>query len=331
MARGPEEVCRDEVSLLYDQFLDVLRREGGSGDEIRALIKGTLDKDQEYEVNLGVIDQKVARINKLKSWVDSFRPLPKSVVESMKEFYDVFYTYNSNAIEGNTLSLSETQLVLEYGITVGGKTLSEHLEVVGHKEAIDYVEELSHKATKITEFEIRNIHNLVCRGTMPDEAGRYRTVDVKAGGTDYEYVASFLVPQLMSDFVDWVNSSENGSHPVEFAAEAHYRFVALHPFRDGNGRVARLLMNLLLLRAGFPILVVTNEIRSDYIEALVASQQKGDNELVQFRNLIFDACETSLIDMVRFACTAGESRGKGEVFYREFFNMMESQLNLTRY
>jgi Fic family protein len=238
----------------------------------------------------------------------------------MKDFYDVSYTYNSNAIEGNTLSQSETQLVMEHGITVGGKTLIEHLEVVGYKEAIDYVEALSRKSTKITEFEIRNIHSLICRGIMPDEAGKYRSVDVRAAGTGYEFPVSFLVPQMMSDLVDWLNSSGADNRPVDFATEAHFRCVTIHPFRDGNGRVARLLMNLLLLRAGFPIVVILNDMRSNYIESLIAAQQKGDGDLVQPKDLIMGACETSLIDMLRFACTAGDSRDKGLTFYREVLN-----------
>lgn len=312
--RVGKEVCvstTDGDASLFDDFIDLLRKNGSSGDGITALIKDISEKNSKDESEL-------ARIDKLKSWVDSFRPLPKAVVESMKDFYDVYYTYNSNAIEGNTLSMSETQLVLEYGITVGGKTLSEHLEVIGHKEAIDYVESLFKKSTAITEFEIRNIHNLVCRGTMPDEAGRYRTTDVRASGIEYRYADSFLVPQLMTDFVNWANRNEGVCHPVEFAAEAHYRFVTIHPFRDGNGRVARLLMNLFLLRAGFPIAVVTNDQRSSYIEALVAAQQGGDDELVLFKNLILEPCAGSLLDLVRFSCTSGDSKGKGGAFYREF-------------
>ena len=314
VAKEPEDVCvggTDGDASLFDDFINLLRKNGSSGDGIGALIKDIFDKNSKEESEL-------ARINKLMSWMDSFRPLPKAVVESMKDFYDVFYTYNSNAIEGNTLSMSETQLVLEYGITVGGKTLADHLEVIGHKEAIDYVESLSKKSTAITEFETRNIHNLICRRTMPDEAGRYRTTDVKASGNGYRYADSFLVPQLMTDFVDWANRKEGACHPVEFAAEAHYRFVTIHPFRDGNGRVARLLMNWFLLRAGFPIAVVTNDRRGSYIEALVAAQQGGDHELVLFKKLIRDACEISLLDLIRFACTSGDSRGKGGTFYREF-------------
>jgi fido (protein-threonine AMPylation protein) len=317
---GEDGVCcfaEQEDYVWHDDFINVLRQKGTGTADISNMIKDALARDQDAAENLDAMDRKRARISRLKSWVDSFRPLPPAVVESMKEFYDVFYTYNSNAIEGNTLSMSETQLVMEYGIAVGGKTLIEHLEVVGHKDAIDYVEALSRKSTKITEVEIRNIHSLICRGTMPDEAGKYRSVEVRAGGNGYEYPASFLVPQMMSDFVDWLNSSGADNRPVDFASEAHFRFVTIHPFRDGNGRAARLLMNLLLLRAGFPIVVIANDMCSNYIESLIAAQQKGDGDLVQLKDLIMGACETSLIDMLRFASTAGDSRGKGVIFYRE--------------
>jgi len=127
----------------------------------------------------------------------------------------------------------------------------------------------------------------------------------------------------MTDFVDWANRKEGACHPVEFAAEAHDRFVTIHPFRDGNGPMARLLKNLFLLRAAFPIVVVTNDRRSSYIEALVAAQQGGDDELVLFKNLIRDVCEIFLLDLIRFACTSDDSRGNGGAFYREFLALVD--------
>ena len=332
-ANGDQCEAEQEASTLFDEFIEKLKDQEAEGDDVQKLVKETLDNYRQREGqrnseqhgkltgSIALLDEKRARVDTLKRWLDSFRPLPPAVIFTIKRLYDVLYTYNSNAIEGNTLSISETELVVSHGITVGGKTIAEHLEIIGHQEAIQYVESSAKESTSISEYQIQTIHNLVCRGTMHEEAGKYRNSDVETTLTDgsrYRYVASYLVSQMMTDFVGWLNSCEAANlHPVEFAAEAHFRFVTIHPFIDGNGRVARLLMNLLLLRAGFPTAVVLNKDRDSYINALIAGRQ-GNDSLEEFKSLIFDACEISLIDFVRFACTAGDSRGKGLDFYREF-------------
>lgn len=266
---------------------------------------------------------KVERIDKLKAWLDGFRPFDPTIVSELKKLYDVRFTYNSNAIEGNTLTQSETELVLTKGITVGGKTLDEHLEVIGHKEAIDYIENLAQRDTEINEWEIKQIHNLILRKINPEEAGRYRTLDVMAAGTNYRYPPHYLLSQLMRDFAIWLNSeSALNLHPVEYATMAHYRFVSIHPFRDGNGRTARLLMNLLLIRAGYPIVVINNQIRNDYINALACGQQNQDNLSLLFA-LIFDATISSLVEVLRLLVTASSSRGKGQAFYQEITDFLD--------
>ncbi len=315
---------RDEPELipssqLYDKF-------------IQQLIAFT----QQKEISLDVLfthylrkmnyQLKLEQIDKLKTWLDGFRPFTPIIVAELKKLYDVRFTYNSNAIEGNTLTQSETELVLTKGITVGGKTLDEHLEVVGHKDAIDYIEALAQKDTKINEWEIKQIHNLILRKINPDEAGSYRTLDVMAAGTNYRYPPHYLLAQLMGDFVLWLNS-ENALklHPVEYATMAHYRFVSIHPFRDGNGRTARLLMNLLLIRAGYPIVVINNQIRNDYINALAYGQQNA-NDLKQLLDLVCDAAVASLVDTLRLVVTATSSRDKGQAFYQEITDFLDSYL-----
>jgi Fic family protein len=266
---------------------------------------------------------KLERIDKLKAWLDGFRPFDFTLVAELKKLYDVRFTYNSNAIEGNTLTQSETELVLTKGITVGGKTLDEHLEVIGHKEAIDYIENLAQKDTEINEWEIKQIHNLILRKINPEEAGSYRTLDVMAAGTNYRYPAHYLLSQLMGDFASWLNSeSALRLHPVEYASIAHYRFVSIHPFRDGNGRTARLLMNLLLIRAGYPIVVIDNQIRNDYINALAYGQKNQDDLSLLFA-LIFDATISSLVEVLRLLVTASSSREKGQVFYQEITDFLD--------
>ncbi len=266
---------------------------------------------------------KLERIDKLKAWLDGFRPFDSTLVTELKKLYDVRFTYNSNAIEGNTLTQSETELVLTKGITVGGKTLDEHLEVIGHKEAIDYIENLAQRDTEINEWEIKQIHNLILRKINPEEAGSYRTLDVMAAGTNYRYPPHYLLSQLMRDFAIWLNSeSALRLHPVEYVSIAHYRFVSIHPFRDGNGRSARLLMNLLLIRAGYPIVVIDNQIRNDYINALAYGQQNQD-DLSQLFALIFDATISSLVEVLRLLVTASSSRGKGQAFYQEITDFLD--------
>ncbi len=277
-----------------------------------------------HYLSMGNLSQ-LEEINKLKGWLDSFRPLAPIIVEELKKLYDVKFTYNSNAIEGNTLTQSETELVLSKGITVGGKTLQEHLEVIGHKEAIDYVESLSKQKQTLGEWEIKQIHNLILRKITPEEAGRYRQLDVKAAGTNYLYPAHYLISQLMEDFIDWLNSeTARNLHPVEYATVAHYRFVSIHPFRDGNGRTGRLLMNLLLLRAGYPIVVISNQQRNDYINALAYGQNNND-DVDRLMDLVISATKISLIETLRLVVTAADSRGKGKTFYQEMIAFLEKE------
>jgi len=271
--------------------------------------------------------QRLAQINQLKTWLDSFRPLSPAMLRELKQRYDVRFTYNSNAIEGNTLSQSETEIVLSKGITIGGKTLTEHLEVIGHKEAIDYIETLAQATTPVGEWEIRQIHSLVMRTITPTEAGRYRQLDVKAAGTEHVYPPHYLLPGLMDEFIRWLSAAHSAMHPVAYASEAHYRFVSIHPFADGNGRTGRLMMNLLLLKAGFPIVSISNRQREAYIEALVVAQT--DN-LTLLLTLICEATYHALIETLSVIASAAESKGKGHVFYREVVAFLEAQANVEK-
>jgi len=266
---------------------------------------------------------KLPQIDQLKGWIDDFRPLDALIIAELKKRYDVRFTYHSNALEGNTLTQSETELVLTHGITIGGKTLNEHLEVIGHKEAIDYIELLAQKDTPIHEWEIKQIHNLILRKINPEEAGSYRTLDVMAAGTNYRYPPHYLLSQLMYDFVTWLNSEAALTlHPLEYATIAHYRFVSIHPFRDGNGRTARLFMNLLLLRSGYPIIVIDNQIRQAYINALVYGQQHGD-DLSPFMDLVCDGAIAALVETLSVLATATSSQAKGKSFYQEMTDFLE--------
>lgn len=262
----------------------------------------------------------IAIINQLKTWLDAFRPLPADVVAELRERYLVRFTYHSNALEGNTLTQSETELVLTTGITIGGKTLREHLEVIGHQDAIAYIETLAQQTTPISDWELRQIHRLILLKISPEEAGTYRTLDVQAAGTGYVYPPHYLLNDLVADFIQWLNSEAQSLHPVLYAAEAHARFVLIHPFRDGNGRTGRLLMNLLLLRAGYPIVIITNENRQRYIENLVLGQQSQNWQ--PFYELVTAATETSLIEVLGVLTTATSGKDRGAQFYEDILDFL---------
>jgi Fic family protein len=245
---------------------------------------------------------KLEQADQLKTRLDQLRPLPPDVVGELHHRYTIRFTYNSNAIEGNTLTQSETEMVLEQGITVGGKTLIEHLEVIGHRDAIDFIQELAGSSTLIRAFEIRQIHALIMQSISREEAGQYRRISVQSAGTGYVYPLPALIEGLMADFVNWLTHPSK-LHPLEYATEAHLRFVSIHPFRDGNGRTGRLLMNLLLVKAGFPIVTIPAARRADYIDAIVAYQQQqaGINPLLK---LIVEGAIAALVETLEVAQSA---------------------------
>jgi Fic family protein len=204
----------------------------------------------------------------------------------------VEWTYHSNAIEGNTLTLAETRLVLLDGLTVGGKSLREHLEALNHKHAIDLVEALAKRNEPITEHNIRQIHALILRTIDDENAGRYRSIQVRIAGAGYVPPEPVFVPSLMHEMVAWLNSPQAKElHPVEQAAMAHFRLVHIHPFVDGNGRTARLLMNLVLMREGYPPAVIRRDRRLDYYNAL---DQAHRGDTVPFVSLVSEEVERSL-------------------------------------
>lgn len=231
-------------------------------------------------------------IDRLKSQLDALRPLSDVLLENLRELYTVRLTYHSTAIEGNTLTQSETQIVLEKGITIGGKSLKDHLEVINHASAIDYIRDLAQTDEAIGEWEIRQIHGLICRGETG--AGAYRSVNVMAAGSEHRYPDAVMVPNLMTEFVKWMMTS-TALHPIALASEVHYRFVTIHPFADGNGRTARLLMNLILLRSGYPIAVIKTQDRSAYIDAIM-TWRLGDSTALT--KMIADTIEAALVEML---------------------------------
>jgi Fic family protein len=233
-----------------------------------------------------------SQLDHKKGRLDGFRPLPPELVTNLDEWFRVELTYTSNAIEGNTLTRSETALVVEKGITVKGKTLVEHLEAINHAHAIDYVKGLVGKRRQeLTRGDILDIHSLVLQKINDTSAGRYREVDVELAGIDFELPNHLQVPNLMEDFLAWL-TGDNSDHPVKVAADAHLKLVTIHPFIDGNGRTARLLMNLLLMQEGYPPALVRKEDRNDYIDSIGLAQQMNDSDF--YYELIAQSVERSI-------------------------------------
>jgi Fic family protein len=209
-----------------------------------------------------------------------------------REHLIVNWTYHSNAIEGNTLTLSETRVVLE-GITIGGKTIHEHLEVINHKEAIVYVEESVRLQESLSEWQIKNIHRLVLKGIHDEVAGVYRKENVLISGAKHIPPDALQVTSQMELFIDWYEGEGQQLHPIARAALVHCDFVKIHPFIDGNGRTARLLLNFELMKCGYPPIVIEKEGRADYYSALDEAHTTGDNErfihlISTFLNHTFD-------------------------------------------
>ena len=230
------------------------------------------------------------KLTKKQKKLDALRPLPHEAVEKLSKWFDIELTYTSNAIEGNTLTRQETAVVIEKGITVKGKSIREHLEAINHKDALHYIRTLAKKKhTELTEFEIKNIHQLILKGNDDEWAGRYRKIGVKIGGNDVEFSHAMQVPEHMEEFIGWLR--EDDMHPVMLAAEAHYRLVSIHPFVDGNGRTSRLLMNLILIQYGYPMAIIRKEDRLDYVNSLEKAQMGGKKD--DFYDVILKAVDRS--------------------------------------
>jgi Fic family protein len=233
------------------------------------------------------VDKLLEQIAAKKALLDRLRPLAPHGLSNLEHVHDLELTYTSNAIEGNTLTAAETTLVVEQGITIGGKPLKDHMEAIDHYDAIRYVRELAREGTALTEMDVRNLHSLVVKRSAPEFAGRYadqgRYVVTDTGRHSFPSPAE--VPALTGDFSAWLAAAP--ATPAT-AFIAHRRLVDIHPFNDGNGRTARLVMNVVLLRGGYPPVAVRPEDRPAYISAL---QQAGPEN---FDRLLYEGLDSTL-------------------------------------
>ena len=232
------------------------------------------NRSNNIEFLIDLDDNYFEEVDKLKRKLDSKRPLQKETLESLEEAINLEWTYNSNGIEGNTLTLRETQVVLE-GITIGGKSIKEHLEVINHDKAILYLKDLVNNDRPITEWNIRNIHQIVLKNIDDENAGRYRRENVIIKGAIHIPPDYLIVPELMEKLI--LNyESWNNFHPIIKASLLHGELVKIHPFVDGNGRTSRLIMNLDLMNHGYNPVIIKKEDRLEYYNALDKAHTTGD-------------------------------------------------------
>lgn len=248
-------------------------------------LKAMLLAEEEIKYNISFVRKSLSKnlqillneIDELKSRLDNFRQFDSFRI---KQALELEYTFESNRIEGNTLTLRETDLVINEGLTISGKSMREHLEAINHKEAIDYIKQLMEKSTSLIEREVLAIHNLILRGIHSEDAGRYRKVQVMIKGSSHMPPQPFLIAKEMEDYFIWYEENKSKMHPVVLAAEMHERLVTIHPFIDGNGRTSRLVMNLILLQHGYVIANIKGDYdsRMKYYQALETAQTSNNKE-----------------------------------------------------
>lgn len=242
------------------------------------------------------MDNKLKLLSEKKNRLDALSPLPAELVDNLEDWLGVELTYSSNAIEGNSLSRVETAEVLERGIgaVVSGKSLKDQLEAINHAKALELIKRLviDRKGHQfITEQDIKNIQKVILTGVADEWAGVYRQTEIFIRGSNSEFPSPKQVPNLMKNFISWLHNLQEG-HPVKIAADAHFKLANIHPFRDGNGRTARLLMNLILLMHGYPMAVIRNEDRIEYLASFDMARE--NNNMDPFYDIVENAVDRSL-------------------------------------
>jgi len=234
---------------------------------------------------MSYLDKKlINRLEEKLQKLNSLRPLPSPLVKKLQEQFRIEMTYNSNGIEGNSLTLKETFLVINEGITIKGKPLKDHLEAKNHYEALEYLSDLveKNKHHAISESLIRNLHHIVVQETDKEWAGKYRNSNVIIGGAEHIPPDAMDVPREMRGLLSWLQKNIKKLHPVELAALVHHKLVYVHPFFDGNGRTARLLMNLILMQRGYPLVIILKNDRKKYYDVLSRADKDDYARLVRF-------------------------------------------------
>lgn len=219
------------------------------------------------------------------------RPLPAIALNKIRESLTIEWTYNSNSIEGNTLSLRETQMILQEGITIKGKSLREHFEAKNHERAIDHLYSIVNDDYMLRAIDILTLHGFVLRSIEEDFAGRIRNGGVRIAGANFVPPNARKVPDMLDELIDFINNNPLGLNDIELATVFHHKLVWIHPFFDGNGRTVRLAMNLLLMRKGFPPAIILTNDRKKYYDAL---NQANNGKYEKLMLLMVQALERTL-------------------------------------
>lgn len=308
----------NETSSLREAFFERVTRVISSYKEVVPLLEKVFPPCDTLPKTLQQLDE-------LKLCLDSFRPLNTEQVSRLQEAWDTEYTYESNRIEGNTLTLQETHMVISQGMTIKGKSLDEHLEARNHQEAIHYIRDLASKNTLLSEYLVNSIHSLVLGGIKPHDAGKYRTGGVLITGSKHVPPQAYIVPKKMEEVFQWYQEQKDHLHPVLLASEMHRKIVTVHPWIDGNGRTSRLVMNLVLLQKGFPIARISgdDEARLAYYEALETAQVANDSST--FHMLVASYVKKSFLEFLAILSgdMSDEGKEKGEYFFRTVFERMK--------
>jgi Fic family protein len=269
------------------------------------------------------------QLTDLKKCLASFRPLSAEQVAHLNEVFDTEYTYESNRIEGNTLTLLETDLIINKGLTVSGKKMQEHLEAVNHKNAIEYIRDIVHDDQELSEETLRKLHAIVLAGIDFKNAGVWRVDRVRILGSRHICPNPIKIPMLMKEFFDYYEANKNTQHPVILSANMHEKLVTIHPFIDGNGRTARLMMNLILLKHGYPITIISseNKARAEYYQTLEMAQISDNKDNSDFIRLVALCVKKWLfIYLETLSCSIGEeNKDKGYYFFKKAEDQLKSE------
>lgn len=279
------------------------------------------------------------RLDKKLTLLQSLRPIPPSLVLKLKEQFGIEMTYNSNSIEGNRLTLKETFLVINEGITIKGKSLKDHLEAKDHFDAINFLYDFIEKDSRqtVSELFIRSIQQLIVKKTDMEWAGKYRDGNVIITGSDHTPPDATTVSGLMNDLIKWVNGNKNKLHPIELAALLHHKIVFIHPFFDGNGRTARLVMNLILMQKGFPLVMILKNDRRRYYESLDKADRDDYTSFVRF---VAQAVERSLNIYLKILLPASKVKEKYHLlseiskklpYSKKYLNLLARQGKIEAY
>ena len=265
------------------------------------------------ELHLQLID--------LKKCLDSFRPFSKEQLVNLQESFDIEYTYESNRIEGNTLTLMETDLVIHKGMTIDGKSLQEHQEAINHQDAIHFIREIVQSNIPFNEHTLLKIHTLILQGIDRSNAGVYRRDRVRISGSRHICPNPIKIPELMTGYFDFYEKNKNSMHPVELSANMHEKLVTIHPFIDGNGRTARLVMNLILLQNGYPITIINadNKRRTEYYTTLEIAQTSSTKDNTEFQMLVGNYVKDWMFKYLNMLAPSinQESQEKGYYFFKK--------------